>query len=242
MLKFKYLFTNPGIIFEPQQIWNEGIFLQHNWALFITFGEYFDLHWQSTVREVLRSIVHTDDCLKCWCLTPPTMTYKTSLLCTQIIMMLCFQGLFDSEEDQSKNTLYKSENNIWEVVNEAWTQREVWTWCGTQGTIASHSIVYSTIKACGINERWQNWVTRARQWGSIRSEWRYILTIRIEERREAHAAVTVLCVSCAPLRKNGGRERNLCGACGSSSPEGYRYIPTPAYLHLRGRISAMKGW
>ena len=32
---------------------------EHNWALFITFGEYFDLHWQSTVREVLRNIVHT---------------------------------------------------------------------------------------------------------------------------------------------------------------------------------------
>ena len=35
MLKFKYLFTNPQRICE-------GIFLQHNWALFITFVKYFD--------------------------------------------------------------------------------------------------------------------------------------------------------------------------------------------------------
>ncbi len=27
--------------------------------MFIKFGKYFNLHWQSTVREVLRNIVHT---------------------------------------------------------------------------------------------------------------------------------------------------------------------------------------
>ncbi len=56
--------------------------------MFITFGEYFDLHWQSTVREILCNIVHSSGCFK-----PDKLSFEEAVFWSWYACMFAWSSL-----------------------------------------------------------------------------------------------------------------------------------------------------